>query len=182
VVAVKDASRKAASDHADVGCIGPAQALPSIVQASPKLLRPLAAAERAQAVLWQGRPVAIELPTGDTVQTNAWGHRVWLRTLFLGMFATAGPPMLVEAARLKRRTTNGWWSIRREDVAPALAWRPLTMGLSPLMAAACLLAVPSMLGVIPSGIRSTPALGSRRRRARSRSGGLRHCQRRGSSR
>jgi hypothetical protein len=46
VVAVKDASRKAASDHADVGCVGPAQALPSIVQASPKLLRPLAAAER----------------------------------------------------------------------------------------------------------------------------------------
>jgi hypothetical protein len=32
--------------NADVGCIGPAQALPSIVQASPKLLRPLAAAER----------------------------------------------------------------------------------------------------------------------------------------
>ncbi|WP_446217950.1 hypothetical protein [Micromonospora sp. IBHARD004] len=97
--------------------------------------------EEAEALLWEGSPVAIELPAGDRVETEAWGHRGWLQTLFLGMFAVSGLLMLFEAARLKRRTANGCWSVRGEKVG--------LMVLSPLMGTACLLAVPSMLGLVP---------------------------------
>ena len=95
----------------------------------------------AEALLWEGTPVAIELPAGGRVETEDWGHRGWLLRLFLGMFAASGLPMLLEAARLKRRTANGWWSVRGEQVAPVV--------LSPLMGMAWLLAVPSLLGLIP---------------------------------
>ncbi|MEH0844743.1 hypothetical protein V6U81_20370 [Micromonospora sp. CPCC 205711] len=103
--------------------------------------RKLSGDAEAEALLWEGTPVAIELPGGGRVETEAWGHRGWLQTLFLGMFAASGLPMLVEAARLKRRTTDGWWSVRGEKVG--------FMILSPLMGIACLLAVPSMLGLMP---------------------------------
>ncbi|MER6592310.1 hypothetical protein ABT214_10730 [Micromonospora purpureochromogenes] len=64
-----------------------------------------------------------------------------MQTLFLGMFAASGLPMLFEAARLKRGTADGWWSVRGEKVG--------LMALSPLMGIACLLAIPSMLGLVP---------------------------------
>ncbi|MGN9915744.1 hypothetical protein [Micromonospora palomenae] len=95
----------------------------------------------AEALLWEGTPVAIELPAGDRVETEAWGHRGWLQTLFLGMFAASGLPMLFEAARLKRGSADGWWSVRGEKVG--------LMALNPLMGIACLLAIPSMLGLVP---------------------------------
>jgi hypothetical protein len=94
-----------------------------------------------EALLWEGTPVAIDLPSGSRVETDDWGHSGWLMMLFLGMFAASGLPMLLEAARLKRGTTNSWWSVRGEQVA--------LMAMTPLMRSACLLGVPSMLGLIP---------------------------------
>lgn len=103
--------------------------------------RRLADDARADALLWKGTPVAIELPGHGRVETEAWGHRGWILTLASGMFALSGLPMLIEAARLKRRTADGWWSVRGEAVRPLL--------LTPLMGIACLLAVPSMLAFVP---------------------------------
>ncbi|MFE9694823.1 hypothetical protein [Micromonospora sp. NPDC005806] len=97
--------------------------------------------QEAEALLWEGTPVAVELPSGGRVETEDWGHRGWLQMLFLGMFAASGLPMLLEAARLKHRMANGWWSVSGEKAG--------LMGLSPLMGVACLLAVPSVLSLMP---------------------------------
>jgi hypothetical protein len=103
--------------------------------------RRLADDAQADALLWEGNPVALDLPGRGRSETEAWGHRGWMFPLAAGMFAASGLPMLIEAARLKRRTANGWWSVRGEAVGP--------MSLSPLMGIACLLGVPSMLAFIP---------------------------------
>jgi hypothetical protein len=96
---------------------------------------------RVDALLWKGEPVLIVVPGEGRVETESWGHRRWLISLGLGMFAASGLPMLIEAARLKRRTTNGWWSVRGEPVR--------IMVLSPLVEIAFLLAMPPMLAAIP---------------------------------
>ncbi|MFC4020960.1 hypothetical protein ACFOW4_23850 [Micromonospora sp. GCM10011542] len=96
---------------------------------------------QAEALLWEGTPVAIELPAGGRVDTGAGGHRGWLQALFLGVFGVAVVPMLFEAARLKLRTTDGWWSVRGGKVGPTV-WNPL-------MGVACLLASPSALATVP---------------------------------
>lgn len=93
------------------------------------------------ALLWEGRPVAIDIPGEGRVETEEWGHRGWLLTVVAGMFAASAMPMLIEAARLKRLTTDGWWSVRGESVPPIV--------LTPLMSIACLLGAPSMLAFLP---------------------------------
>ena len=103
--------------------------------------RRLADDAEVDALLWEGTPVAIELPSGGRVETEDWGHRGWLLMLFLGMVTASGLPMLLEGARLKRRTAPSWWSVRGEAVE-------LTM-LNPLMTVACLLGVPSLLAFFP---------------------------------
>jgi hypothetical protein len=91
---------------------------------------------------FEGQVVAIEGPDGQLVETDEFGHQAWLLRLYIGMFALGGAAMLVNAARLKRSNTDGWWSVRGEGI--------LLMTLaSPWMKAACLLAVPSMLGFVP---------------------------------
>lgn len=101
----------------------------------------------AEALLWEGKPVLIELPGGSRVETDEWGHRGWLLMLFIGMFVASAPPMLLAAARLKRMTTDSWWSVRGEPIG-ALG----LIDFGPLMQVACLLAVPAMLGLIPLAV------------------------------
>jgi hypothetical protein len=96
----------------------------------------------ADGLFWEGEPVAIEQPRGRRIETDNWGHPSWLLRLFLGMFVLSGSLMLLLAARLKRRTASGWWSVDGEQVG-------FFFGMTPLMAVACLLAAPALLGFLP---------------------------------
>jgi hypothetical protein len=96
---------------------------------------------RVDALLWEGSPVLIDLGAGSRVETAEWGHRGWLFQLCLGLFTLSGCPMLLQAARMKRRTTDGWWSIRGEPVG--------LLEMSPLMQVACLLAAPALTAFLP---------------------------------
>ena len=96
---------------------------------------------RADALLWEGTPVLIDLGSGDRVETEDWGHRSWLFMLCFGLFTLSGCPMLIQAALLKRRTTDGWWSVRGESIG--------LMPMTPLMQVACLLAVPPLAMFLP---------------------------------
>ncbi len=104
--------------------------------------RRLSDGDRAEALLWQGEPVLIEPEPGDRVETDNWGHRGWLITLFIGMFILSGLPLLLQSARFKRKTASGWWSVDGEEVG-------LVPVMTPLTSVACLLAIPVMLGSLP---------------------------------
>lgn len=91
---------------------------------------------------FEGQVVAIEAPDGRLIESDEFGHQGWLLRLYIGMFALGGAAMLVNAARLKRSTTDGWWSVSGESIL----LMPLT---SPWMRVACLLVVPAMLGFLP---------------------------------
>jgi len=98
--------------------------------------------DQVEALLWEGEPVLFEPAPGDRVETDGWGHRGWLLTLVIGLFVLSGSPMLLQSARFKRKTAGGWWSVDGDEVG-------LLPVLTPLMAVACLLGVPAMLGFVP---------------------------------
>ena len=90
---------------------------------------------------FEGQVIAIEGPDGRLIVSDEYGHQRWMWRLYIGMFTLGGALMLVNAARLKRSTSRGWWSVDGESV--------LLMPLSPLIMAASLLVAPALLGLLP---------------------------------
>jgi hypothetical protein len=104
--------------------------------------RRLADGDRAEVLLWEGRPVVIEPSPGERVETDNWGHRGWLLWLYIGMFVLCGLAFLLQSAMLKRMTASGWWSVDGEEFG-------LIPVMTPLTAAASVLGAPALLGLIP---------------------------------
>jgi hypothetical protein len=103
------------------------------------------------ALLWEGEPVLIEAGAGEPVQTDSWGTRDWLMWFGIGWLALSGALMLLDSARVKRRTASGWWSV---DGRP----EGLITDMSPLMQVAVLLCAPPMLALPPLAFGLHPAL------------------------